>query len=370
MRWRLGRYRDALADFEQARAAAAAQGDALLEAEVLLDEATALDWLADYEASRQRAAQAAELSPDKPPRALRARLYLARGRSLHRFCHEEEALVLLSCALAAAEGVSGGEAEEDVYETRVSALLLLGYIQQGLARLNQAADALDRVVSLCEAHGDRLHLAAAFNARAMLAALRGDKACMVSDFERVLALSRELGQDSLEVAAHYNLGECLYLWDDLDGAGPHVERALAAEARRAGGEPRPLIELLAARLDLYRGELEKARERALAIRLLAGGALPVPAEDVLCAMVELAADGADDAAWDALEQRSSRFSIGQERIEVIEARALSALREDRVAEAQRHLARAIEAARLIPNVMAGRLARRAAEAGLCGSGRA
>jgi serine/threonine protein kinase/tetratricopeptide (TPR) repeat protein len=354
MRYRIGRYPDALADLALAREAARSAGDVLAEAEILLDKATALDWLGDYTASRERVegAQALPLGERVPP-SLEARLLLGMGRSLHRFCREEEAAVLLERALSVAEGLG-----EEAYETRVIALLLLSFIHQGLARLDEAADALDRVVALCEAHGDRLHLAGAYNNRALLLALRGDKPRMVADFERVLALGRELGQDSIEVMGHYNLGEYLYLWDDLAGAEPHVARALALEERRTGGEPRAVIELLGARLDLYRGDLAAARARAERIRARAGGTLPVPAEDVLCATIELATSEGDERQWQELEARSAEFSIGQERIEVIEARAMAAAREGRAEEARGHLERAIEVAKAIPNVMGGRLGQR------------
>lgn len=77
---------------------------------------------------------------------------------------------------------------------------------------------------------------------------------------------------------------------------------------------------------------------------------------------ELAATGAEDAAWDALEARSATCSVGQERIEVVEARALAALRRGRRADAAHDLARAVELSTRIPNMMRGRLQRWLAEA--------
>ena len=57
---------------------------------------------------------------------------------------------------------------------------------QGLGRLDDARRALDRAIALCEAHGDRLHLGAALNNRALLWGYLGDKARMVADMERAL----------------------------------------------------------------------------------------------------------------------------------------------------------------------------------------
>jgi hypothetical protein len=88
-----------------------------------------------------------------------------------------------------------------------------------------------------------------------------------------------------------------------------------------------------------------------------------PSEDVLCSMIELAAADAGDAPWDALEARSARCSVGQEHIEVLEARALAALRHGRRVEARAQLEKAIHVANLIPNVMNSRLRRRLASTG-------
>ena len=68
-----------------------------------------------------------------------------------------------------------------------------------------------------------------------------------------------------------------------------------------------------------------------------------------------------EAAWEALEARSARESVGQEHIEVLEARALYASRLGQRERAMRQLDKAIAAASRIPNVMSERLRRRRAE---------
>lgn len=77
----------------------------------------------------------------------------------------------------------------------------------------------------------------------------------------------------------------------------------------------------------------------------------VPSEDVLCAAVELATQGASAAVWDALEESSALYSVGQERLEVLELRGLAALRGGRRDEAVTALEKAIAAAARISNVM-------------------
>jgi Flp pilus assembly protein TadD len=155
--------------------------------------------------------------------------------------------------------------------------------------------------------------------------------------------------------------------DRIDEAVPHVTRVLAIDAKRPGSVWHLSIALLQARIQLYRdadGDRIAAREAAERIRVQASGPLAVPpAEEVFCAMIELAtSDGASDDAWDELEARSARYSIGQERIEVAEARGLWALRHGRPDEAERRLQQALALAARIPNAMGARLARRLAEA--------
>jgi len=353
MRYRLGRYVDARIDLATARQLAEMAEDALVEADILLDEGTILDWMGDHAASAQCVDQAFEKVSSlvvKP--LLEARLTLGRGRSLHRASREEEARIELVRTLAITDQLG-----EEAYETRVIALLMSSFILQGLARLEDAARALDGAVGLCEAHGDLLHLASAVNNRAMLSACLGDKPKMMSDLERVITLGRHLGQDAIQIAGHYNMGEYLYLWGDIDIAMPHAERALQLEMLRTANSPRVELELLPARLALHRGALATARDVVASIRARKRTATPAPAIDVLCTMVEYASREVNDAAWEALEARSAQFSIGQERIEVIEARAVSALRHGRYDESRHHFVRAIDAAHAIPNVMRERLQR-------------
>ena len=362
MRQRLGRYDDALTDFAAARELAHAVGDATAEVEILLDEATTLDWMNDYARSEERVIAAETLARERglASPAIEASLLLGLGRSRHRYSREDEAAPLIELAAELALHLG-----DEAYETRVVALLMLGFINQGTGRLDDAARVLDDAVALCEAHEDRVHLFVAMNNRAMLRACLGDKAGMVESFTRALALARELGQPMLEIVCHYNLGEFLFLMDDLDAAEPHVSRAIQLESARVGAEARAEVTLLDARVHLFRGQ--EAEARALASRLRresdaakAAGArdpLQVPSEDVLCTMLDLATRDADAAEWDALEQRSAVFSVGQEHVEVLEARALAALRRGEGDAARAQLVRTLDAAARIPNVMGDRLRR-------------
>ncbi|AUX43334.1 serine/threonine protein kinase [Sorangium cellulosum] len=360
MRYRLGRYHDALGDLDRAREMAVEEGDVIEQIEILLDEATALDWMDDYGQSKQRVEEARALARGELPPALAARLSMGVARSLHRESREEEAAQQFERAVAQAEGLG-----DEGYETLVVSLLLLGFIYQGLGKLDEAGAALDRVIRMCEARGDLVHLGPAINSRALLRACLGDTEGMILDLCRLLAISRELGLGMLELVGEFNLGEYLYLMGNLEAAMPHVERAVSLERHQRGEEARPVVQLLLARLLLYWGEEERAREIIEAIRAqqarasAAGreGMEMAPSEEVQWSMIDLATRDASDAAWDELEERSARHSVGQEQIEVIEARARALTRRGRREEAQAALARAIEVAGRIPNVMRERLER-------------
>ncbi|NUQ74670.1 MAG: protein kinase [Polyangiaceae bacterium] len=358
MRYRLARFHDALADFSKARALSQARGDTVALIEILLDEATALDWMDDYKTSAARVREARELSTGRPSPSLEARLLLGMGRALHRESREEEASRFLEEAAELASEVG-----DEGYETLVISLFLLGFTLQGLGRLKDAARALDRSIALCEEHRDRLHLGPAMNIRGLLRGCLGDKAGMVADLTRVGLIGRELGQGMLEIVAHYNLGEYLYLMNDLDAAEPHVKAAIAIDLR-SGREVRPLLSLLEARLRLFRGDRAAAGEIVRDIRtrgaevLASGGDVPLsPSEDVLCSMVELSARDAGETEWEALIARSSACSVGQEKIEVLEMAAHAALRLGRREAARARIGEALAAAATIPNAMGERLQR-------------
>ncbi|MFT3767981.1 MAG: protein kinase [Minicystis sp.] len=362
MRYRIGRYDDALADFAVARAAASLAGDVAEQIAILLDEATALDWMDAYRASEERVETARALLPAARSPILEARLLLGRGRSAFRFSRNAEAAGLLEQAANAAEPLG-----DDGYETLVIALIQLGFLFSGLGRLDDARRALDRVVALGEEHGDRLHLGSALNVRGMLWGNLGDKAHLVADMERSLAIARELGQASLELMGEFNLAEFLLFMDDAAAAAPHVRRAQALDRRISGDAGRADVALLEARLRLYRGE--HAEAAAIVARLRAreaaararGEALLVPSDEVLCAMIDLSLGDAPAADWDALEARAAQ-SVAQERLEVIEARGVAAARRGDHAEARAHFERALTQAAQSPNAMGARLARRLTDA--------
>ncbi|XXX77714.1 protein kinase [Sorangium sp. So ce134] len=366
MRYRIGRYHDALSDFACAREMAARDGDAAEQIAIILDEATALDWMDAYQTSADRVDEARALLPVVSSPLLEARVLLGLGRSAFRFSRNAEAADLLERAAAAVEALSeegddgGRSSRAEGYETRVIALIQLGFLLPGLGRHDDAHRALDRVVALCEEHGDQLHLSSALNVRGMLWANLGDRDRLMADMKRSLSIARALGQVSLELMGEFNLAEFLLFLGDHAAAEPHVRRAQALDRRLSGDAGRADVPLLEARLLMYRGEERAAAE--IAARLRAPSHVPLlPSQDVLCTMIELSLRDASPAEWDALEERAERYAVLQERLEVIEARGVYAVKQGHVDEARCHFERALGMVARSPNVMNARLVRRLTE---------
>src|SRR5262249_26475269 len=141
MRYRLSRYEDACKDFELAREIARHLSELESEIEILLDEATALDWADEYRRSKELVDLAELLARNCQSALLEAKLLMGLGRSCVRFSTHERAAELYGLAIQRAEGL--GDA---AYETHVISLLHNGYVLASLGRLEDAERAFDRVI--------------------------------------------------------------------------------------------------------------------------------------------------------------------------------------------------------------------------------
>jgi tetratricopeptide (TPR) repeat protein len=358
VRYRLGRYEDAIADLVAAQGRARALRDPAGEVECLLDEATALDWMNDYVRSAERVEAAVELAGPAPAPLAAARIALARGRTLLRAARWPEAAAALEAAAARAETLG-----DEGYETLVVGLLLLGFLLPHLGRAAEAERVLSRSLSLASARGDAPHVAAALNNRRNLWVARGALDRAVEDLASLLRIGRDLGMVGIEYLGRFNLGELLYQAGDLEEAEGHVLHAVDIERRHPEVAARPLARLLWSRLLARRGDLDGARGLLGEVRAVeeearrAGrdGALLGASDRILARMVELAAEGGGEAEWRELAARSRADSVEQEPIEVHEMWGLAALRAGRRAAAEEALREAQRLAGEIPNVMAKRL---------------
>lgn len=357
-RFRLGQHAEAAEVLHSAALEAAREGNALAQAELLLDESMVLDWLGEYQKAEERVVMAKALDAEGHSPIIEARLLLGLGRAFVRSSRQEQAAPELARAAESAARLG-----DDGYETRVIALLLLGYILPTLDRLEEAAAVLDEVIRACEERVDLLHLGPGFNNRALVRGYRGDREGATRDFEHAIALGRKLGRPRTELVGHYNLAEYLYLTDDLDAAEPHLLAALALAERPKTATPPEIVLMLSARMRFYRGEVVEAREIIRRVRRAQqqareernGLEVLSPSEDVFAAVIELATGDATHEQWDELEKRSAKYSFGQEQIEVIEARALWALRSGHLEEARRCYQKMFELSSRILNVMIPRI---------------
>ncbi len=359
MRYRLGRHDESLADLGQAHVLAQRGDDRLLEADLLLDEAMALDWLLDWPRSRALTERARALIPGDAPPALRARLLLALGRSLHRFNADAEAAGVLREAerLAATCGDEG-------YEVVVIADLVLGLLLPMIGLTDEAEARLNQVQRLCEEKGDELHLAAMWQNRSLIFLARDQRDRFEEENARVRAHAQRLGNATVERYAHLNLSNyCYWRWE-LDPALEYAHKLIEVDRRfRGEGAFRPDGLVLLARILFVRGDEagaratveQVARHQAEARAAGQSDRLLAPNDELLLDMTALLVAGAAGPAWEALLERARTVSPGQELIEVIELAGLAAERRGDLAAARRCWEEALAVGARIPNVMSGRV---------------
>ncbi|MBK9264517.1 MAG: protein kinase [Polyangiaceae bacterium] len=359
-RFRLNQHAEAVEVLHAAAQQAAVEGDTLAQIELLLDEAMVLDWLSEYRKGEERVLEAKALKLERPSPLIDARLLLGLGRSSVRSSRQEQAAEELVRAADAAANLG-----EEGHETRVIALLMLGFLLPSLGRLEEAASVLDEVIRSCEERVDLLHIGPAFSNRALVRGYRGDREGAIADFEQSIALGRKLGQPQAEFIAHFNLTEYLYFLDDLETAEFHLAAVIALASKPATASLLHVVLMLQARMKLYRGHADESRRIMGQVRHLQtvareshnGHELLSPSDDVLAAMIETATSDATDAQWDDIEARSAMYSFGQEQIEVLEARARWAMRNGRHDEAKRRFERALDLSTRVLTVMIPRLQR-------------
>ena len=365
MRYRIGRGDDALADFAAARALASELGEQGTLIELLLEEATALDWRNDFAASAMLVNSARSLSTTvKVSAPQRAALAAGEGRALLRQGDWSGAAFELERATGLAElcGDAG-------YETRVISLLLLQAVLPQLGRVEDCERVSQQAIALSRARGDQLHLGSAINNRRNLLVARKALADCIADQLAFMRIGRELGMVISEYFGEINLGEMLFQSGDEETARQHIERAVSIEERHPEVAPRPFASLLRARLLAAQHKVSEARSELSRIRAAVAQALREgrmsgqlsPSEAVLLDLVDLATRTASPEEWSELVVRSAKDSIEQEHLEVLELCARTAKREGRMAAAEESLRAARGAAQRIPNLFDARLNRLANE---------
>src|SRR5262249_50325916 len=157
-----------------------------IEAEILLDEATALDWMHETRRAKDASEQAEALLAGLPMSPhLEARVLMARGRALYRFAQIPESIAALERAVALAETVG-----DEAYETLVAAQLMLAGQYALHGSLDESERMFDRLIQQCEQRADRTHLGSAIQNRVFLWLATNRPREAVADTQRYLEISR------------------------------------------------------------------------------------------------------------------------------------------------------------------------------------
>ncbi|NRD57404.1 serine/threonine-protein kinase [Corallococcus exiguus] len=337
VRHRLQRFRESLADLSAARALARIRGDAALEVDLLLEEATARDWMEDSDGSAVCTREALDaIEPLDAPR-LSLRCGLARGR-LHVRQGEWAAAARVLTSTA-----EGSERARD-HETLVVSLALLGSALTFLDRAPEAAERFDEALERCEAAGDGLHKAAVLCNRVLLWLRQGDVPRMEADLRRAMALGRELAHAQMERWSTFNLAEVLYMQGRLDEALPLAQRAHELGVRFFREHPVPVDALLIARIQAAAGdEAAAARQLAWISERCPPESLPPTA--IMRRLVELQVHqqtaGAFHATdWAALHTEADALASPDEKAEILLQATAIARRTGAMEEALAWLERA------------------------------
>ncbi|HTN82510.1 MAG TPA: ATP-binding protein, partial [Sorangium sp.] len=328
---RLQRLRESQADLRAARALAEAAGDRRRAAELLLEEATALDWLEDFPASAAAAARAAELCAGLGDARLDARCLLASGRSDCRGQRVDGGIPKLEQAARGALALGDHEAHV------IARLLLVGSLSVA-GRLDEAERHGEAVVDACLRAGDVFHLCAAYINRLFMWVKRRDEGRALEDQREAVRLARELGHAQLERWATLNLSELRYWMGALDEALPLARRCLDLQRRFFNQRPSPDDALLLARIHLARGEHDEAARHLAEARASVPDIDLTPCARTLARLVHQALDDRpagrfDAAAWRALVQEARHTAILHEHAEALHTAVLSALRAGAAGEA-------------------------------------
>jgi tetratricopeptide (TPR) repeat protein len=315
VRYRLQRIDDALVDLRAARALAEARGDVVREADLLLEEATALDWRDDTEGSTALLEQALRCVGDAVPRELAARHELARARVVVRRGDVTGAVPPLERAVAAAR--AAGDAE-----TEAISLAMLGAMLAYAGWLEESGRRFDEAIALCEATGDTLHLGVALNNRMALRVQHRDVAGARADLERAVALGRELGNVQIERTSAFNLALLLGYQGLAEEALPLARRAGVLSQRFFQGSMAQDA-LLVARLCCELGDMAEAARQLTWLEEPSTRERLLPADQLMCSVVRRVVDEArgarayDAEAWARCVEDARRQATPDERLEVL-----------------------------------------------------
>jgi tetratricopeptide (TPR) repeat protein len=338
MRFRLGRHEDALKNFTAALDLATQVDARDARIAILLDEGVVLDWMLDWPRSRAVSEEAEGLVASDPALAtpiVKPRLLMARGRTYMRANQFAEAVETLTQAVAEAEKVG-----DDGYEAFTQSLSMLAFCSSNIARFAEAEEAILRCIRTYEEHGDMIGLAGVLHNRVIVSFLTDKIDRLMSDLERVVQIAREFGFSMAECLAVRDLGEVYFILGRTDDAIVKAQRALEMYQQQFGQATRTIynVQMQLARMNAYKGDLANAEAivrfviegQAAAEAAGQSDVLLFESERILLDVVELFLKGAADPEFDARVARGRELQLQpQDIVEMMEWKALSALRAGR-----------------------------------------
>jgi tetratricopeptide (TPR) repeat protein len=364
MRFRLGRHEDASKDLAVALERARKLGARTAEIDILLDQGIVLDWANDYKQSASVTAEAeALLKGQARVPSLQARLLMGLGRTAYRGDKFVDAADILAEAVTASESLG-----DEGYEAFTQSMMMLSFALSNLGKFAEATVVSDRNIAVAEAHNDAIILAGALQNRGLTSFMLGKIDALLVDLKRSIQISREYGFPMLESLNTKDLGEVYFYLGRPDEAEPCAHRAAELYAMTLGDRsPRvAYAEVLLARARAYRGDVEGARQIVESIvkkqeeikaEGVADTALPADGKALLDG-VALWLKGASDEEFDALLAHARAFPLQPpDIIEIMEFKALSALRTGRRADGIRLLEEAYADADKNAKVVTDRLRR-------------
>jgi tetratricopeptide (TPR) repeat protein len=363
MRFRLGRYEDALKELSAAREAAHLAEARESEVDLLLEESLVLDWLKDWTRAAQLVERADRLAVGVEDPLLRAKLIYARGRTLHRAEKTAAACACFEQSAALAETLG-----DDGYETHVLSLGLAGWAYSLSGRIEEAEKTFARLISLTESRRDMLNLTMALSNRCIVWMLSFETTRLLEDLRRVIAISRETGFPLIECSSSKDLGEVYHCLGQEEEAEAQARQAMSVARQVVGRRSSAAViaELLFARVLVRRGRVTEANEALAEIAELqaearASGEVGLewsPGDQLLSDSVQLVIDQSPDSEWDRLLGRAQEILMQpQDLVEIMELRVLACVRMRRTADARRFWQAAVAEATRSAEIAVARLRR-------------
>lgn len=312
MRYRLQRLHDALDDLRAARVLASARGDERAVVELLLEEATVLDWCQEWSKSAELAERAETKAHRLGVDGLIAGAELAMGRTYHRRDEHDKAIDCFHRAIANPAANA---------EIRIISLLMLACSLTYAHRLEEAETAFVEVKARCREAGDDFHLACVHINLQIYWIEHQDIDNALRDLHECIRLAQQIGNAQLERMATYNHAELLYWYGSFEQAWAMGVRAHDLQMRFFRAFKFPDETLLLARICCARGD-KRVRDHLDWIEANCDLDALASIAAIMLDMVRLTASametGAIDANdWLALERRALDCSLQEERNEVV-----------------------------------------------------